>query len=52
MRRYTQDYKDRGPLRSESIPGLVIAQEKSAILKLRFLCLFFVVPKGRFLKSL
>ena len=34
-------------LRFEGIPGLLIAQEKSAILKLRFLCLLFVVPKGR-----
>jgi hypothetical protein len=39
-------------LRFEGIPGLVIAQEKSAILKLRFLCLLFVVPKGRLDKYL
>ena len=47
MRHYAQRYKDRGHFRFEGIPGLAIAQEKSAVLKLRFLCLLFVVPKGR-----
>ena len=45
---YTQRYKTFAPCPGiAGIRRLVIAQKKSAILKLRFLCLLSVVPKGR-----